>query len=190
MKPYRLHALPCLLAFASCATEADWRASEASAAEKIEVQFDATGRRTEVEYHILPEAVPAEVRAAMDALHPGGAAIAAEREYDGSTLYWELTKEIEGREVEAMFHPDGRLHSEEVEVDPSSVPSGVRDALKRRIDGQVAKWEEIRDEERQLVEYHAKTELDRKHYKVILDPGGAVRAVFREVPAEIEVPVD
>jgi hypothetical protein len=181
--------IPTLVLFASCASSSSWHADDALSAESLEMQYDEQGARGEVEYHILPEAVPAEVRASMDALHPGGRAVAAEKEYHGSTLYWELTKEIAGREIEAMFHPDGTLHSEEVEVAMSSVPAAVQATVANSGYGMASKWEEIRDGERMLVEYHVKTVMDGRHYKLQLSTSGALLAVWREVPAEIEVPV-
>jgi len=179
----------CSLLFPACRAPVGWSSDEALAAESVEVQMDRDGRLVEVEYHLAPDRVPANVREAMDALHPGGRATAAEKEYVGSTLYWEVTKEIEGREVEALFLPDGTLHSEEVEVAAAGVPSAVQDAVRARLAGEVTKWEEIRDGERRLVEYHAKVTVADARYKLMVSAEGAVRAVVREVPAEIEVPL-
>ena len=175
----------------ACKTYTEWHADEGLGAEGIEVQVDSKGRPLEIEYHVKPQAVPASVREAMDALHPGGEAVGAEKEYVGSDLFWELTKDIEGREVEAMFHPDGRLHSEEVEVEGSSVPDAVKAAVAARMDGEVTKWEEIRNGDRELVEYHAKLKASNgMKYKLLVTTHGEVFGVYREVPAEIEVPVD
>ena len=190
MPTTRRLALVLLLPLASCASGAAWHLEDGLAAERIEMQVEACGKPREIEYHVRPESVPGEVRAAMDRLHPGGEATAAEREYEGSTLYWEITKEIDGLEVEAMFLPDGTLHSEELEVAASAVPEAVRAAVAGAPWGEPDAWEEIRDGERRLVEYHVKTSREGKRYKLLLDPGGALRQVFREVPAEIEVPVE
>jgi len=167
-----------------------WDGAEALAAEKIEMQVDEHGRTVELEYHVAPSVVPQAVHAAMDRLHPGGSVVDAEREYVGGQLYWELTKEIGGREVEAMFRPDGTLYREEIEVSASEIPSAVQEAVRARLRGQVTKWEAIRDAERRVIEYHAKGTRDGKSYKVIAGLDGNVLGMVREVPAEIEVPVE
>ena len=191
MKEMQLGTVALLVATltGACVTEGRWDNAEALAADSVEVQIDDSGRPIEVEYHVAPDAVPAVVHESMDQLHPGGRAVAAEKEYVGSTLYWELTKEIGGREVEAMFHPDGRLHSEEVEVAQAGVPDVVQKAALARLDGQITKLEEIRGSERQLLEYHAKITADGMKYKVRVTADGTVLGVVREVPAEIEVPL-
>jgi hypothetical protein len=173
-----------------CESQAGWSVEEGLEAEMIEVQVDETANVLEIEYHVAPSAVPAAVRAAMDALHPGGEATGAEKEYAGSTLYWEVTKKIEGRDVEAMFLPDGTLHSEEIEVAAASVPQAVQAAVTQRIGSEITKWEEIHDAERVLVEYHAKATAKGMKYKLRVDPTGKLLGVVREVPAEIELPVD
>lgn len=188
-KPIQVAALSLITMAAACRSAVGWDNREALASESIEVQLDEDARPLEVEYHVSPERVPASVRAAMDELHAGGQIVAAEKEYVGSDLYWELTKEIDGREVEAMFRPDGTLHSEEVEVSAGDVPQVVQESVRARMAGTVTKWEEIRDGQRNLVEYHAKVAKDGAKYKVIVTTDGAVIGVLREIPAEIEVPV-
>jgi len=183
-------AVACSSLLAGCAGHASWEIEEGLAARKIEVQTDAAGRPVEIEYHLDVEAVPATVRAAMDELHPGGKAVAAEKEWNGSTLFWEVSKEIDGREVEAMFHPDGTLHSEEIEVAVGSVPEAVQEAVRKRMGAPATKWEEVRDGDRRLVEYHAKLTVDAKDYKVLVSSDGEVLGVYREIPAEIEAPVE
>lgn len=175
---------------AACATHARLHGPEGLAAESVELQVDEDGNALQIEYHVDPSVVPAAVRAAMDELHPGGRAIGAEKEYVGATLYWEVTKEIGGREVEAMFQPDGTLHSEELAVSASAVPPAVQAAVAKRMSAEVAQWEEIRDESRTLVEYHAKLSTGGKKYKLRVSPGGEILGVVREVPAEIEMPVE
>lgn len=186
--PATLLALSALLAPA-CVTAPGWSNQDALNAESVEVQVDENARPTEIEFHVSPDEVPANVMDAMNALWPGGKAVAAEKEFIGSTLYWEVTKEVEGREVEAMFQQNGTLHSEEIEVPAESVPDAVQAAVRARMKGQVTKWEEIHDADRNLVEYHAKLSANGKKYKVLVSTDGNVLGVVREVPAEIEVPV-
>ena len=177
----------CVGAVSSCRSTPGWSLEDALSAESIEMGIDEDGRPVEVEYHVSPDVVPARVIAAMEALHPGGQTIGAEKEFLDATLYWELSKSIEGREVEAMFLPNGQLHSEEMEVPAVKVPRAVQEAVQARFDGPATKWEEIRNGDRRLVEYHAKWTVDGKKYKVIVSTDGSVLGVLREVPAEIEV---
>ncbi|MFQ5505373.1 MAG: PepSY-like domain-containing protein [Planctomycetota bacterium] len=164
--------------------------AEAGAANKIEIALGSGGQYAEVEYHIPPERVPQAVRDAMNRLHPGAAFDDAEKEIIAGTTYYELTRTVDGRAVEAMFHADGTLHSEELQVPRNRVPRVVRAAIDSRYpDGEVTSWEEIRDGNRELNEYHVKVERSGKHYKVILSAEGLVTRILREVPAEFEVPV-
>lgn len=163
---------------------------DALAARSIEMQVTAEGGLGEIEYHIDPSAVPGAVRDAMDLLHPGGPFTAAEKEVNDGVLYYELTREVGGMEVEAMFTPEGRLHSEEIEVAEAAVPEPVRArARNARRGATVTKWEEIRDGDHRLFQYHVKMTSDGMNWKVMIAPDGALDAIYREIPSEIEVPV-
>ncbi len=180
-----------LLAFASCASPLAISNDDALSTVKLEVQVDHRGNMVEIEYHINPAAVPAAVKSAMDALHPGDPFTDAEREYQGGQVYYELNRMVDGREVEAMFLPDGTLHSEEVEVLADRVPAVVLDTLRTVYPTcSVTKYEEIRDGNRVLVEYHIKVEVEGLAYKVLLSPAGEHLGAFREIVSEIEVPID
>ena len=178
-------------ALASCQSAVSISCDEALSAKKLEIQIDVEGRMTEVEYHISPTDVPAAVQEAMDRLHPGGAFTDAEREYHGGKVYFELNRMVGGLEVEAMFLPDGTLHSEEVEILRTNVPESVRIAIRDGYpEGRVTKYEEIRDGNRELVEYHVKVRQGGIAYKVLVSPEGEHIGTFREIESEIEVPVD
>ena len=186
-------ALPVLalaLVPAGCRSTSAWDARAAREAQAIEVQVTDEGELREIEFIILPEEVPARVREAMDTLHPGGIATRAERELLGDELYFELTKEIGGLEVEAMFTPAGELFQEEVQVGADRVPEAVRATVRDWLGGEPNQWEEIRDGERHLVEYHAKGTREGRGYKLLVTLDGVLRGVLREIPAEIEVRVE
>ncbi|MHC4547456.1 MAG: hypothetical protein ACYTEZ_01655 [Planctomycetota bacterium] len=166
-----------------------WSNEDAMAAEQVEMALDARGRPTEVEYHISPDQVPEAVRQAMDKLHPGGAYSGAEKEWNDGKLYYELTRKVKGMDVEAMFTPEGVLHQEEIQVAENTVPGAVQTAARSSVSGaRVAKWEEIRGPDRNLIEYHVKMQTRGRKYKVIVSLDGQVMAVYRETPAEIEIP--
>jgi hypothetical protein len=165
-----------------------WKTDDALAADSLELVMDDLGMAADVEYHIPPEDVPAVVRQAMDRLHPGGPFTGAEKEYEGGLLYYELTREVDGMDIEAMFFPDGRLHSEEIEVPESTVPAVVREAAQNAIPGSTIRmYEEIRDSNRALYEYHVKSTRGGMNYKVMLGTTGQLLAIYREIEAEIEV---
>ncbi len=186
-------ALLSLVALPAChgTRHAPWEKDSAAAARKIEVQVDATGRYREIEYHIAPDQVPAAVRKAMDQLHPGGPFDDAEKESDGGKVYYELSRKANGMEIEAMFLPDGSLHSEEIQIPMSKVPEAVRGrALSSMPGAQATKWEEIRDGRREVTAYHVKLSRGGDKYKVMFSADGTLEGMVREVPAEIEVPVE
>jgi hypothetical protein len=168
-----------------------WDLSDAREAVKIEIQVAEDGSMREVEFHVAPESIPAPVRGAMDRLHPGGPYTDAERERSGGELYYELSRVVDGREVEAMFTADGTLHSEEIEVEKAAVPEAVASAIAKAFpEGTVSQWEEIHDGERALVEYHVKLGSGGRSYKVRVSPAGAIEGAVLEVVAELEVPVE
>jgi hypothetical protein len=168
----------------------DWSADDARGAAKIEMSVDEGGGAEQIEFHVDPASVPAAVRAAMDARHPGGPYTGAEKEYVGGSLYWELTREVDGHAVEALFHPDGTLFGEEIELPESDVPGSVKDAVASAWSGDsVRSWEAIKDRGGVVTEYHVKLDAGGQAIKAIVSPGGALNRVAREVPAEIEVPL-
>lgn len=166
-----------------------WDIDDARSAVKLEIGVDKNGAYNEIEYHIEPDRVPAAVKAAMDKLHPGGPFVAAERERNNGQLYFELSREVNGYEVEAMFTPEGKLHSEEVTVAADKVPDAVKQSIAQLMPtGKVTAWEEIRNGERELTAYHVKVAADGKNWKLALSTAGAYQYSVIEVPAEIEVP--
>lgn len=90
-----------------------------------------------------------------------------------------------------MFQADGTPYQQEIQVAAESVPVVVRSAVQNSFAGAtVTAWEEIRSGTGALLEYHVKlTKGDRK-YKLLLSTSGGILGLYREVPAEIEVPVN
>jgi hypothetical protein len=157
---------------------------------KLETTVDAEGHALETEFHVLPGSVPEAVRKAMDAKHPGGAYIGAEKEWNHGKLYYELAREVNGFEVEAMFEPDGTPYNEEIQIPATDVPQKVQDAIAGGWpQGQVTAWEKILDGAGTLLEYHVKLQSGGKALKIVVSTGGHLLAGYREVPAEVEVPI-
>lgn len=163
--------------------------ASARAAEKLELSLDGAGRPDEIEYHIPPSEVPEAVRRAMDELMPGDD-VGAEKEWNGGRLYYELSRMVDGKKVEAMFHPDGRLHEIEAEVETSTVPAAAQDAVAATWpNASDLSWEVIKDGDQQVVEYHVKLADGGVRLKIIVSKGGSIGRVYREVVSEIEVPM-
>ncbi|MDJ0976796.1 MAG: hypothetical protein QNJ98_20240 [Planctomycetota bacterium] len=161
----------------------------ARSATKLELSLDGAGRPDEIEYHIPPSEVPEAVRQAMDAVAPGPD-VGAEKEYNGGRLYYELSRMVDGFKIEAMFHPDGRLHEIEAEVDPSTVPQAAKDAVTATWPNATNhKWEVIKDGDQSIVEYHVKLLDGGMNLKIIVFTDGKLGRVYREVVSEIEVPM-
>lgn len=167
-----------------------WDAEAAASAIKLEVTVDRGGRPQETEFHVDPATVPEAVRAAMDAKHPGGAYIGAEKEWNDGILYYELAREVGGYEVEAMFRPDGTLFEEEIQIPTDDVPEAVRAAVAKGWPaGSVKAWEMIRNASGAITEYHVKLADEARALKIVVSTSGRLVRGYREVPAEIEVPI-
>ncbi|HGY92225.1 MAG TPA: hypothetical protein ENK43_13735 [Planctomycetes bacterium] len=177
------------LGFLSCTSDPVWTNRDLLESNSAEIAIDHQGRIRNIEYHIEPGAVPQAVRDAMDALHPGGAYVGAEKEVTEERILFELTRRVEGREVEALFTQTGQLVSEEIQVSADHVPSAVKASVAATLPGgEVTSWEEIRDGARRLTAYHVKVHSQGRHYKMALTPSGGLNALIVELPAELEVP--
>jgi hypothetical protein len=187
LNPSSVSILAILLA--GCESTAHWSNSDALASRSVEVEIDAGGKPMGVEYFVGPETVPAAIYDAMNALYKGGQTVAAQKESVGSSQRWVIIKRLDSREIEAAFTPDGKLQSERVEVFSVNVPDAVKKAARVQLSGEVTRWQEVRDGERRLVEYHAHVTSRSMNYKMRISTAGRVLGVTRKVPAEIEIPV-
>lgn len=156
---------------------------------KIEVGLTPAGGVAEVEFHISFADLPTVIRDAAEAHMPAGELLGCEKEYHGGTLYWEVARRVEGREVELMFDAEGNPYQWERQVESSEVPEVVLRAVGQAVTGTLVVLEEILDAEKTLIEYHAKKNDQGIRYKVLISPEGEVLQVFRETLAEIEVPL-
>ena len=157
----------------------------------IEVAVDSMGRVLEVEFHCRPDVVPQAAMRAVESVVPGGEILDCEKEYHGGVIYYEVSKRVDGREVEVMVTPEGRIHRREIQVMASQVPDVVLESAGKTIAGATrTQVEEIRGGANELLEYHVKVEHSGVKYKIVLTIGGKVTTVLRETMAEIEIPVN
>jgi len=190
MNSQRRFALALVILLCACVTNR-YRNEDALASEKLEFQLNEKGRVDQIEYHIAPAGVPEAVRAAMARLHPDGEITGAEKEWHHGTLYYELTSKKGGLETEVMFYPDGTVFRSEIEVAAEDVPRSIRNIAQAALPGaQATKFEQIREADNRLIEYHVKLSRDGKRYKLILARAGEFRSLLREIPAEVEVPAE
>jgi uncharacterized membrane protein YkoI len=153
----------------------------------VEMGAGRDGRLKEIEFHVPYATLPEAVRTALETLVPGGEVLDAEVEIVGARRLYEVTKRIDGREVEVLVDAAGRPVEWESEIDPAAAPPAVLASARAAVPGNVTAVEEIRDPARTLLAYHIKIDDAGKRYKLALSPSGAVREVRREMRAEIEV---
>ena len=90
-----------------------------------------------------------------------------------------------------MFYPDGTVFRSEIEVSVDDVPQSIQKVAAAALPGaKVTKYEEIREADGRLIEYHVKLNRDGKRYKLLLHRTGVFRGLLREIPAEVEVPAE
>jgi len=156
----------------------------------IELGLDRSMKIVDIECHISPRELPDQIRSAADAHVGAGDIVAAEKEYQGGKLRWEITKMIDGKEWEVLFDPQGNPTSWEVQIDPGEAPEGVLKVTEDKVGGSITSVEKILDDAKNLTAYHVKRDADGYHYKLIVSPEGRLRMTLRETKAEIEVPLD
>lgn len=145
-----------------------------------------------VEFHVDVEAVPASVlKRAKELLTEGAEIQDCEIEYQQGRKYFEVAAKTGGRTQEVLLTPEGEAVEWELEVAPEAVPEAVAVRAGGVLKGAVMrKCEQILDGKQKILAYHFKMDKGGMHYKVVVPIGtGASVVVYRETPAEIEVPV-
>jgi hypothetical protein len=156
--------------------------------ETLEMTLDDGGVVAETEFHVTFERLPEAVRRAADTELPGGTLLSCEKEYHGSTVYWEVEKLFGDLKKEILFTSDGRVRITEFQISAGSAPRRVMESVERVVPGgDLTSVEEVT--EGAVKTYHVKKEANRIRYKLILAPDGKLLGKLREVQAEIEVPV-
>jgi hypothetical protein len=124
-------------------------------------------------------------------MFPGSRITDGEKEFDDNgRLYWEVTVKKGSEEKEIMLTPAGKPYRMEIKVRESEVPSEVIAAADSAAPGgRRTSVEKILDGKENLLEYHIKKSVNGIHYKILVTSDGRVREVYREVMAEIEVPL-
>ncbi|MEM9073136.1 MAG: hypothetical protein AAGE52_31820 [Myxococcota bacterium] len=103
--------------------EEEW---ESTIAVPMEIEQDASGAITKVEFLVPFAMAPEAVREAAAAQWPGATLTQAEVVVEGDTLLWEIEGEdAAGEELEGYFRPDGSLRdaAPEPAAEPVSEPA-------------------------------------------------------------------
>ena len=175
---------------AACQTPLMLDDARARRATKVEAQFDADGRPVEIEYHVLVEEVPQVVLDAWKRLYPQLTPTAAEFEQRADGVTWELIADENGRARNVMFRPDGSVHLIEIEIPASDAPATLA-ALERTWPGaKVTEVLRVRDGSSTPIGHQVEFEHEGRALKAWFDEDSRVLWAVREMPAEVEVPVD
>ena len=84
----------------------------------------------------------------------------------------------------------GRLHRLELEIADSDAPARVLAAADRAVPwGRRTRVERVLDGNERLIEFHVKKVAEELRYKILIAPDGTVKQVYREIPAQIEIPI-
>jgi len=162
----------------------------AQGAENLAFRVDSRGRLVRTEYRIATSDVPEKVCAAMDRLHPGDDYTGAEFEIRGRKTYYQLSRVVDGFRVESLFSDDGTLEEETLEIPAEKAPIAVRETVQERFpDAADPGFESLRDGQGQVKEYQVTLRLGDRTYRLSLSPEGQLARVWRELTAEVEVPV-
>jgi hypothetical protein len=189
-------SLPALTLAALCAcaarpmlhSDATRDAELVPADEIVELGLDVNGRIAEIEYHTTADHLPDNIRAAMESTVPGGKILSCEKEIHGKHTYWEVEKRVGGLDREVMFDVRGKVIVTEFQIPLSEAPAAVLAGADTWIrGGEITSVEEVR--KGGGLSYHVKKEHEGMRYKLVFTPGGELIMAYREVPAEIEVPV-
>jgi hypothetical protein len=157
---------------------------------KIEIAVTSAGHLMEIELHLAADQLPDVIVEAAHREMPGGTIVDAEKEYDGGTYYYEVTKNVNGMEMEVMFTLAGELHAMEVPIRANETPAAVLETAEVAVPGGTrVSIEKILNADRTITEYHIKKAVSGLRYKIIIMPDGKLVRAMREVPAEIEIPV-
>lgn len=166
-------------------------AASAPAVEKIKLRFDADGALVKQSvYHDDAEAIPAPVRARASETYPGHTVTGYETEHyaDLGEVFEVELDTAEGQHCEVAASEDGGLIYTECNVDPSSLPAAVADAIRNTLAGaKILEAElETRDEQRR---YSIELELDGREYYLRVADDGTVLSRHVLVPAVVEIPL-
>ncbi|MBI4569570.1 MAG: hypothetical protein HY719_14340, partial [Planctomycetes bacterium] len=157
----------------------------------VEFQSDRAGRLTEVKFPIAESALPETVRKVVDEKCPGRTTETAVSFTHGAKHYVvNRAPSKGGGEVETIVHEDGSFCCVETTVPAEQIPAAVMKHAHEAVPGgELTKTEEIRDGDGDVFEYHVKKTIEGVRYKIVLGAQGKLKVVYREIPADVEIPM-
>jgi hypothetical protein len=155
----------------------------------MEVTLGGSGYVDGVEFHVPLETLPEEIHEAALNHAADSEIVSCEKEYLGRKQYWEVTVLRGSKQEELLFDSAGTVHRWEIQIDVLDAPEAILEEADSAVGGWIVEVEEIRDADYELVEYHVKKNNNGDRYKLVFRASGKLKQVYKEVPAELEVPI-
>jgi hypothetical protein len=153
------------------------------------IESDAEGRVVNADVQIDTARLPAAVKAAADRELPGPIRD-AEREIALDQKYWEVIKQVEGRDIALVFTDDGKLVGKEEELPQASWPKRIVDAANKAVpEGRITMVEFVYGPEAMGGrEYHVKKDVGGELVRISVSEDGSIGRVLRKIRAEFKAP--
>jgi len=165
-------------------------AQQTKAGGLFEFEMDAAGTVLGFSCEIAPSSVPKACVDAAEKAAPGGKVTGAEKEVMAGVTYFEVLKEIDGRSIEILLTPDGKVAGREDELKLADVPKNVLDAANAAVPaGEVVAVEKVTGPEALgATEHHVKKKVEGEILRISVLESGKVGRVLRKLRAEVKIP--
>jgi hypothetical protein len=165
-----------------------WRFLSSPHTRKANLWTTVDGRLSRYSIVVDTTGLPDWVPAMADARIGRGPDLECEIELypDGSEVY-EIYRKVDGRERQISVKADRSLYYVGTELDPGKLPDAVAGAIRRLKDVVVEHC--LLKEGPQVAEYHLRATVEKAPCRIRVSKDGALLAVQRKIPAEVEVPL-
>jgi len=165
-----------------------WRALSSPLARKASLWTTPDGRLSRYTVGVDKSALPDWVPAMADARLGRGPDLECEIELypDGSEVY-EIYRKVDGRDRQISVKADRSLYYVGTEQDAGKLPEAVAAAIRGLKDVVVEHC--MLKEGPQVAEYHLRATVEKAPCRIRVSKDGALVAVQRRIPAEVEVPL-
>lgn len=157
---------------------------------EFHIEFGPDGRVIEAGGEVPLDALPAKVRASLDASYPGGHTLSAARVVVDGQRLWSVAKRIDGRDFEFLVRADGKVLGGEESLARTFWPAAVLAAAHDAVPG--AKLERVERvwgvEARDGEHYHVKFVDRGESVRVGVTAEGQVVRVVRRMAGQVRVP--
>ncbi len=131
----------------------------------------ARADETKIKFEDLPKAILKTVKAKF----PEAKIRGASKEVEGGETRYEVEMTVDGKNVDALFEPDGEIEAVEKEIDADDLPRAVLKAAKAKFPkGKIEKAEEITLEDDRVVYELIIAAEGKENVEVLLSPSGKI----------------